>query len=297
MANASPTPDPLAQLRDIILNEDQARIHTLEEALASVRERFNDREELIRHLEPIIAELLERRIENARDEMAESLSPVISQAIRIQIEESREDVIDALYPVVGGMVRKAVAEAMKKLAAQVNESMNKTFNLGLLWRRLRARVSGVPEGEAVLAGILPCDAGQALLLSRDSGLLIGHADLGGEEYSTDAQVIGGMLSAINGFMKTSFAGGDPREGGESELGLVEAGDNNIAIDTARYTILAVVYSGNPHPEMKSLISQAHQAIHRKFYRKLRNYNGDNTEFQGLEKYLRALLKQIRKTTL
>ncbi|RMG67542.1 MAG: hypothetical protein D6715_04535, partial [Calditrichaeota bacterium] len=143
--------DPLSQLKQLLLDEDQRRIHELEAELARVRKQLADREQLLATLEPVIADLLERKIADSKEEMAEALAPVIGQAIKKQVEESRDDVVDALYPVVGRMISKAMTEAMKRLVQNINQTLNQTLNVRLWFKKVKARVLGLQPGEVLLA--------------------------------------------------------------------------------------------------------------------------------------------------
>lgn len=278
--------DPLAQLKSILLTEDQQRIAELEAALAELKSRLNRKEALIATLEPVIGEVLEKKIGESKDEMARSLAPVMGAAIKRQIKDAREEVIDALYPIVGRMVAKAVAEAMKKIIANLNANLNRTFKFSRWFRRQKARLRGIDPAENILAEAFPFQLRQVFLIARDSGLLISYA---GESQNgpegDEAPIIGGMLTAIKSFMETSFAGS--REG---DLNEIEHSEFTIRIDSGRYTYLAAVFSGVAGHELSDRLRKLHLRIHERYHRQLRNYNGDNSRLQGIEQPLREIIR-------
>ncbi len=281
-------PDPLAQLKEILLTDDQQRIRVLEQELEGLREQINQKDRLIKTLEPVITDILDYKIANSKDEMARSLAPVMSEAIKRQVSEARDDVVDALYPVVGRMVTRAVAEAMKRLTAQINQSLNKTFDFNLWKTRIKAKVFRMDAGELILAGAAPFDLQQVFLISRESGLLIAYASRDEQgDIDSEARVIGGMLTAIKSFVETSFA-----RGSQGELREIEHSDRTIRIDSGRYTYLAAIYSGVPAPGFDEQLQACHHRIHKKFHQKLRSYSGDNSALKGIDAPIRELLKKV-----
>ena len=143
--------DPLKQLKEILLKEDEKQINALQDELDRLKTQLNDKERLIDTLEPVMTDLLDRKIHNSKDEMAEALAPVMGEAIRRQVHEAKEDVVDALYPVIGRMITKAISEAMKKLVENVNQQLNTTLNVKLWIKRLKARLLGIDAGEMIVS--------------------------------------------------------------------------------------------------------------------------------------------------
>lgn len=278
--------DPLAQLKSILLTEDQQRIAELEAALAELKAQLSHKAQLIATLEPVIGEVLEKKIGDSKDEMARSLAPVMGAAIKRQIKDAREDVIDALYPIVGRMVAKAVAEAMKKIIANINANLNRTFKFSRWFRQQKARLQGIDPAEKVLADAFPFQLQRVFLIARDSGLLISYAGASqsGPEHD-EAHIIGGMLTAIKSFMETSFAGS--REG---DLNEIEHSEFTIRINSGRYTYLAAVFSGVAGNELDEELRNLHIRIHERFHRQLRSYDGDNSRLQGIEQPLREIIR-------
>lgn len=279
--------DPLQQLKSILLNEDQQRIQELEQEIERLREQLNEKDHLIETLEPVIADLLDRKIKHSKDEVAAALAPVMSEAIKRQIRDAKEDVVDALYPILGRMVTKAVAEAMKKLVENINTTLNKTFDFKLWIKRMKARFLGIDAGAVIVAESVPFDLQEIFLISKKAGLLIAYASMEEQNASdNDAQVIGGMLTAIKSFVEDAFS-----EGKESELLEIEYSDLTIRIDSGRYTYLAAVYSGVRPPEFDQQLHRLHINIHDAYHQQLRDYSGDNSQLHGIEAALNDLLKK------
>ncbi len=250
----------------------------------------NNSDDLAETLAPTIRKSIEYQFENSRDRLTEVMAPIINDGIKHQVSTAKEDIVDALYPIMGRMVSRSVAEAMKKLANNINQKMNSTFRFEAWKRRFRARVMGVNPGEAVLAGALPFEVEEVYLISRQSGLLIAHAvnDLH-EDHQTDALVIGSMLTAIKSFVEDAFEEGEEHDGVLNEIGHTK---QSLNIDTSKYSYLAVVYNGVPGPDFKDKLQAQHHQIHERYYRQLRDYEGDNSALLEVEADLRQFIKKV-----
>ncbi len=278
--------DPFKQLKHLLLTEDQNRIQQLEAEIQRLHEQLNEKDHLIETLQPVIAELLENKIRNSKAEMAESLAPVMSEAIKVQIRDAKEDMVDAMYPIVGRMVSKAVTEAMKKFAANINQQLNKTFNFSRWFRSLIARFKGVSQAELIMRDALPFEIQRVFLIAKNSGLLVSYANREGlSPENDDAHIIGGMLTAIKSFVETSFSNDDP-----GELREIEHSKSTIRIDSAIYSYLAVVYNGIPPEDFSKSVRELHENIHGRFYRKLRDHDGDNSHLKEIEQPLKSYLE-------
>ena len=281
--------DALEELKNILLSDDQQRIEQLESSLLLLRDQLTHKEQLIETLEPVLLELLDRKIHNSKDAMARSLAPVINVAIKQQVLYAKEDIIDALYPLVGRLVSKSVSEAMKKIVANINSSVNRTFDMNYWKRRVKARMAGVSAGEFMMAEAAPFDVHGVFLIARQSGLLISYVtrDESAAEHN-DAQVIGGMLTAIKSFVETSFH--DEKEG---ELREIAHSNWTIRIESGLHTYLAVVYSGMLAAGFSEQLQECHGKIHSKFHHKLRNFDGDSAGLLNVDSPLKELIAKTR----
>jgi hypothetical protein len=94
--------------------------------------------------------------------------------------------------------------ALRTLAQQINEAVEQSLTpRGLVWR-MQAWRAGVPFGDFVLQKTLLYRIEQAYLISRENGLLIGHAQ---HEVARikDSDAVSAMFTAIQDFVKESFS--------------------------------------------------------------------------------------------
>ena len=278
--------DPrLSKLKEILLRDDEDAIRELKAEIRRLESAIHDRDQLMQLLGPVIADVLDRKIHDAKGDMAKALAPVMADAIKVQVREAKEDVVDALYPVIGRMITKAVSEAIKRLAENINQQINRRLKFQLWLKRRRARAMGVDVGEMLLAEEGGFFLEELFFIHRSSGLLIMYVGQNHNTRTKDAGVLGGMLTVIKTFVEDAFS-----ENGEGELREIEYSNRGIRIDPGRYTYLAAVYQGVPPPEFDEALQRLHHRIHSKYYKKLREYDGNNVPFTGIEKLSRKFFK-------
>ncbi len=288
---ASPTDRSLEALRKILLQEDEIKLKQLETELSRLRKQIADKESLIESLDPVIADLLERKIASSKEEMAAALAPVMGEAIRHQIAEAKDDVVDALYPIIGKTIRKSVAEAMKKLADSINQKIEQALRRGGFKKRLQAKLTGISEGELVLKESLPFQIQQIFLIHKDSGLLLSHVTSSQAAAKVDEELISGMLTAIRNFVAEAFATDN-----KTDLNVIQTDDFTIIVEPASYFYLALVTSGNQPDKFKDEVQTLIRKIHNRFYKPLRYFDGDTTKFGEMPRLLVDFLRKYEPPT-
>lgn len=275
------------RLRELLLGNDRARVRHLESEVSELRRQLADRESLIAALNPVIGDLLERKIASAGPEMAEIVAPLMAPAIKQQVAESKDEMVEALYPVIGQTVRRAVAEAMRKLVAQINQRLDKAFNLQATWARLKARMLGLPEPLAVIPQVFPFTIEQLFLIDQRSGLLIAHVTgEPGAQSNGKLQMVSAMLTAIRDFTKDAF--GPDHEG---DLHEVRYGDKTIFVAANPPAFLAAVTGGTPPMQFGDKLRGLLRRIHNTWHRELREFSGDSSALlaarQPMHKFITA----------
>ncbi len=248
------------QLRRILLREQEARIGDLESDVQRLDHQIRDERSLIK-----------------------MIAPVLGDAIRLKIKEARDEMIEALYPIIGQVVRRAVTEAVSDLARSLDAQAKRAFDLRQAWWRLRARFGGASAAQIRLRELLPFQVSDALLIHRDSGLLLSH--LAGEASVTaDSDLFGGMLTAIRDFSQDTL-GGD----GQDELGEITYGEQRILIETGRSLYLAVIVSGTPPPEYREEMRERLIDVENAHADDIDHHPGDESAFTDVQDQLQPLL--------
>ncbi|HDQ46400.1 MAG TPA: hypothetical protein ENN17_13030 [bacterium] len=282
-------PDPaFERLKTLLLSEDWAYFKEIRDRVETLAREIHDKDQLIETLDPVIADLLERKIHESKPEMAEALAPIMGDAIKKQIEDAKEDMVDALYPIVGSMVAKAIQEAMRKMMEEINARINQAANTRFM-TFVKSRILRVQPAEILIAEGITFSLEELFLIERRSGLLIAYQSRDEQHTENDAHILGGMLTAIRQFVNDAF-----QSGGESDLHEIQHENHSIRIDSGRYTLLAAVYQGIPPQDFIVQLRGLHHRIHNRYYKRLRDFQGETAEFQGVSPILNRLIQKYRK---
>ena len=260
--------DALEELRLMLLGHYQQQMVQLQETIGELSQRTSDREGLIR-----------------------TITPVMGDLIRNMIRDSRDEMIEALYPIIGQLVVRAVSEAVRDLARKIDAQLRTTYSIGYQSRRLWARINGVSESDLFLRDSLPFRIAEVFLIHRQSGLLLWHGSLDQDEELTDADLIGGMLTAIRDFTADAFGNNQ-----DERLDEIQYGEHQILIETAQHVYIAVVGAGVEPSGFRSMLRRRVIAIQHSYYQQLANYDGDASLFEDTGRELGAQLMQMGTAT-
>jgi hypothetical protein len=260
----------LAELRRLLLTPEQEQISQIQTQLNDHRGRVND---LSRLLPDAI------RVRNERDEaltaaLRHNIGPALKQAIR----HDPSAVIEAVTPVIGPAIRQAITKAFNEFFQSVDETMKYSLTVqGLKWR-IEALTTGRAFPEVVMYHTLVYRVEQAFLFHKKTGLLLHHVALP-TAASKDADLISGLLTAINDFAHESFK---PTE--EQSLMKLDYGDLEVWIEGGTPPVdlayLAVVINGNaPEGLRTEVLLPALETIHGKLRDELLNFDGDTQPFE------------------
>jgi outer membrane protein OmpA-like peptidoglycan-associated protein len=187
-------------------------------------------------LAPAIPSAITQQIADTPEEMSTAIAPAIGKALKKQIEIEQDSIIDALYPIIGGTISKYLAETVRAINRQVED----TFSVDGIKRKIRAKMQGVSEAELILKEAMPFTVQAVFLIQKMSGLVI--ADI----QRTDSQrlesdMIAGMLTAIRSFANDCIV----QSSGVSELNEIDYGASKILLEVAGHCYLAIVVCGEP----------------------------------------------------
>lgn len=263
-ADVAPTggsPDPtLDELRAILARPDRAQAEHLAERVAELEQRTGNRDELIAVLTPVLGDVIRRKIADSRDEM-----------------------IEALYPIIGQLIGRAVAEAIRDLARVIDARMRTSFSLAAVGRRLRARLTGVPDAALTLRDALPFRVNELFLIHRESGLLLKHLT-NEPDVTDDSDLVSGMLTAIRDFAQDAFGRGQ-----EGQLDEIQYGTRRILIEASRHAYLAVVVDGIEPAGFRAALRERVITLEHSHTEALRSYDGNAARFAQVETMLGPLM--------
>jgi flagellar motor protein MotB len=235
----------------------------LPDAIREVIERYPT--EIAKAISPEVAIAIQEQIRLDQEAIAEALGPEMGRAIKHQIEIERDAMVDALYPVIGNTISKYMTEAIRS----INEKVESAFSLEGLSRKVKSKVQGVSEAELILKASIPFTVQAVFLIHKASGLIISEVQ-NSERVHLDADMIGGMLTALRSFVSDCIV----QEGELSELNEVEYGDSKLLTEVAGYCYLALVVKGEPSKYFINEFRETLANIIIKYGKAVENFEGD-----------------------
>src|SRR5271154_5541698 len=280
--NTNGADDRLLQLRGLLIGPEQAQIEAL-------RRRLDDPEERAEDLSKHLAEAIALRSKQDR-KLQTTMQPLIEEALRISVARDPAMLATALFPIIGEAVRKAVAHALQGMFDSLNQMLDRGFSLES-WRwRFEAWRTGKSFGEVALARSLNYRVEQVFLIHRETGLLLRHITFK-DGILEDADLVSGMLTAIQDFVRDSFG---TRK--SDDLEVIQVGEFKLWLQHGPLALLAAVVSGQPPPELREVFARELEAIHREFGPTLQSFAGDAEAVAGAEPHLRQCLRGAQNTS-
>ncbi|MGH9906665.1 MAG: OmpA family protein, partial [Pyrinomonadaceae bacterium] len=199
---AAKVPSPLAadprleEMRNILFGREQALLNRLQQQL-------DDPEQFALSVSQVLPAAFGQAA--ARDErLGQMLAPTIEVAAQSSIKKNPRTLVDILYPLMGPAIRKSIGESLDGTIQSLNAALKHTFSWqGLKWR-VEALRTGTWFAEVVLKHTLIYRVEHVFLIHKRTGLLIEHV-AADEMASKDPQLVSAMLSAIQDFVRDSFA--------------------------------------------------------------------------------------------
>jgi len=271
--------DDLVHLRSIIVGPEQKDITNLRERLDNPEIRANE-------LSNVLAEAI--LIRASRDKkLALALLPTIEEVIRDSVKRDPQFLATAIFPIIGPAIRKAISESIRSMMQSFNEALDYSVSWkGLKWR-WKSLKTGRPFSEVVLMHTLIYRVEQVFLIHGATGLVVQHV-AANDVVVRDKDMVSGMLTAIQDFVKDSFG---ITEG--QALQSMHIGDLTIWIEQGAYTVLAAVIRGNPPEDLRIVLEEAVEKIEFEQRQALMSFKGDSAPFLVIRPLLESCLLQAR----
>jgi outer membrane protein OmpA-like peptidoglycan-associated protein len=270
-----------AALRQLLVGPEQ---HKLEELATELRERHVSAADLAEHLPEAIV------LRGKRDrQIGRALAPTVETALRESIRRNPREIATAIFPILGPAIRKAIAETMAALVRSINSAVEHSLSpRGIKWR-IESWRTGVPYAQVVIKHALVYRVEQAFLIHAETGLLLAHATAPGLQVP-DADLISGMLTAIQDFVRDSFRPGDG-----ATLRTFSVGDHTVQVEAGPMALLALVIKGEAPAEVLRKQQDTLEAIHLQFATSLGEFTGETEPFKPVLPLLEECLETVVDT--
>jgi outer membrane protein OmpA-like peptidoglycan-associated protein len=268
-------PDELAELRALLLGQQIIELQKLQKRLDEPDLRA---EEISQVLGKAIALSLKRD-----HSLQRSFYPIVEQALQISVARNPAFLATSLAPIIGESVRKSVANAFRNLAENINLMLERSLSFESMKWRFEAMRTGKSFGEIALLRSLRYRVQQVFLIHRETGLVLQHVSAPGEGVS-EAELVSGMLTAIQDFVRDSFTSKHSQD-----LETMQAGEFLIWVHHGPKALLAGTILGTPPPELRNVFAREDELIHQEFAAELTSFNGDASAFDAARPHLQKCL--------
>ncbi len=201
-------------LRRLILEDDRKNVERLASQVWRVAGRVETDEALVQSVAEILPEAIKGASERDIKELSRQLSPIIVSGMRREFRNSRDEMVEALYPITGRLVMAAVRNAMAKLAEDINAQFETRLSPKAVWAQIRARATGRPLSDFLIASSLRPVVQRAFILEKQSGAIMrlwrADGETGDEQHNV--QLVTGLLAALSNLTEEAYAasGGELR---------------------------------------------------------------------------------------
>ena len=274
-----------ATLRQLLVGPEQQQLDELA-----------DRVEQVAVTSQTLADQLPEAIalRTSRDrQLGRALAPTVETALRESIRRNPREIAAAIFPVLGPAIRRAIAETMAGLVRSINRAVEYSLSIqGIKWR-IEAWRTGVPYAEVVIKHALIYRVEQVFLIHADTGLLLAHVTAPDLDVP-DADLISGMLTAIQDFVRDSFR---PGEGGT--LSAFTVGEHTVHVEAGPRALIAAVIRGQCPDSVPARLQRTLEQTHLEYATPLGDFEGDAAPFASaaplLEENLETVLSTDRAT--
>ncbi|MFZ0884505.1 MAG: OmpA family protein [Candidatus Acidiferrales bacterium] len=266
------------ELRELIVKPEQ-------EGIAAIQDRLENLEKRTQDVSSVVAEAIQMRREKGDDEaLAEALAPTIQETLRESVRRDPQVLADALFPVMGPAIRKSISETLRSMLESFNEALEHSLSWqGLKWR-IESFRTGRPFAEIVLMHSLLYRVEQVFLIHRETGLVLSHV-VAPTAASQDADMVAGLLSAIQQFARDSFT---PEK--TETLGNMTFEELQIRVVTGPGAVIAAAIRGHAPESYSIAMDEVLEDIQRFYGSALANFKGDAAPFRSAEDRIAKLLE-------
>ena len=266
----------MAELRSLLLGPAEAQ-------LAEVHERLLDPQRQVEEVSRVLPDAIAVRSQQD-DDLSTALAPTVSAALEYSVRRNPQPLADAIFPIMGPAIRKAIAAALSGMAQSFNQTLAHSMSArGLAWRWEALR-TGRPFSEVVLLHTLLFRVEQVFLIHQETGLLLRHVSAANADVQ-DADMVSGMLTAIQDFVRDSFT---TRQG--EQLDTLQVGELTVWIEQGPQAILAGVIRGNAPQQLREVFVETVEKIHLQYGTALKKFSGDASPFVGTQPLLEECLQ-------
>jgi hypothetical protein len=276
---------PLAELRAILLGPDRA-------AWEAMRQRLDNPSRRAEDVAGVLAEAVRLRSRGHSGshpdvKLRRALQPLLEEALQLSVQSNPRMLADALFPIFGKAIRKAITSELDGMLQSLSQTLEQSFSWRSVQWRWESLRTGKPYAEIVLLRSLLYRVEQVFLIHRQSGLLLQHAAAAPAEtpaQTKDPEMVSGMLTAIQDFVRDSVSGAE-----SENLETIRMGEIEVVLAYGPDAILAGFVRGVAPRKLSRIFQDTLDAIEQKKAEALHTFSGDTSRFDSCRPQLQACL--------
>jgi len=238
----SSSADNIETLRSILMQSERNEISELQTQIDALQFRLNDAKTRAAETSDVLIDAT-KLSHQQNTEYSAALKPIVVEQFQASSRENPEIMAEALFPILGPAIRKMIANM---LSLDKNKK-KRTYKFE-----------------------------QLFLIEKESGLPICHAKSESVE-TQDADMVSGMLSAIQSFVQDAFST-DEFDG----LNTLQLGELSVWIEWGPSAVVAAVIRGVAPEQCRTALQQLIEDIHSDYSDQLNAYEGDAAPFASVE---------------
>ena len=264
------------ELKQILLGDNSEKLSQLQERLENIDARTRD-------VAQVLAPAINQGIAD-NDDLIDALREPVSESLKQAIRVDPAEYANILYPAIAPSIRLAISQAISSLLVTINQTIESATTASGLGARFESIRTGVPYAELLLRRSLLYRVEHIYLIDRASGLLISDI-AAADTHALDSDAVSAMFSAIQSFVQDSFSGNN-----EDRLTDFSVGEHKIWLAHAPGVMLACVLRGEAPESLKNQLYDVLDNIRTEYSQALSGFEGDNSEFIGVDDHMQPLLQ-------
>jgi len=255
---------PIEEIRRLLVSPERSQIRELQK-------RVEDPEFNVQMVSRVLPEAMNLR-SRQDDKLAASFLPTVETAIALSVKKRPEVLAGAIFPLLGPAIRKAIAATLGAMLVSLNQTIEHSFSPRSLGWRVESWRTGKPFAEIVLLRTLEYRVEQLFLIHSRTGLMLQHVSA--TALVAGADMISAMLTAIQDFVHDSF-----KLEKTEDIDTLQIGELKVWIVRGPQAVLAAVIRGEAPTDLRVLLQEAIERIHREYADELKKFDGNSAPFE------------------
>jgi hypothetical protein len=196
----------LSSLKSLLLKDERESLQDVLAQIRALQDRVGDDQALQTSVARVISESLSASNKEDPTTLNRVLSPMVVSSMQRHIKHSSDEVVEVMYPITGRMVASTVKNAIAELTESINNQFETTYSPRGMVASVRAKMSGRPISDFLVARSLSAQIVRAIVLEKDSGKIVTvwHPEDKPVEDEDNLLLVSGLLAALNNLAEEAF---------------------------------------------------------------------------------------------